>query len=151
MHPDFEHFVNLPGFGDTLKQRVRVWSVGLQPPPEFIFDVQPTPAKLRYERVGLFPHGGLIYITDDVFEQKPQLALSIVNLFVAKIEQLRRFDGPGSWWLRVDDAYLLWRLCVRPELMEHLYSKCRDNPEQLAAGNPDYLRQVHSNVPVFSR
>ncbi|KAJ4992798.1 hypothetical protein SVAN01_01844 [Stagonosporopsis vannaccii] len=120
VHPDFDHYVNLPGFGDILKQRVRVWSVGLQPPAEFVYGVQPDLDELKCERIGLFPHGGLIYITDDVFERKPQCALSIVKLFFAKIEQLRRLDGPDSWWLRVDDAYLLWRLCVRPELMEHL-------------------------------
>jgi chromo domain-containing protein 1 len=124
----------------VLKHRTPVWSVGLQPPPEYEFGVSPNPPELRYDRVSLFPHGGFIYITDDVFEQKPQLALSIVKLFFAKIEQLRSLDGPASPWLEVFDACLLWRLCVRPELMESLYQKCAENSVELAAQNPDYLR-----------
>lgn len=99
--------------------------------------------ELRHNRVGIFPHGGLIYITDDVFEQKPQLALRIVKSFFAKIEQLRKSDGPVSPWLEVHDACLLWRLCVRPELMEYLYQKCEDNSAELIAQNPEYLRYCY--------
>lgn len=123
-----------------LKQRVRVWSVGLQPPAHFQCGVDPSPPELRHDCIGIFPHGGFIYITDDVFEQKPQLALSIVKLFFAKIKQLRSLDGPISPWLEVADACLLWRLCVRPELMEYLYIKCKDNLAELQAGNPDHSR-----------
>lgn len=117
-----------------------MWSVGLQPPPEYEAGVDSNPPELRHGRVGIFPHGGFIYVTDEVFEQKPQLALSITKLFFAKIEQLRSLDGPVSLWLEAYDACLLWRLCVRPELMESLYQKCEDNSAELAAQNPDYLR-----------
>lgn len=120
--------------------------MGLQPPAAFVSGLESIPPKLLYDRVEIFPHGGLIYITDDVFEQQPQLALNIIKVFFAKIEHLRSLDGPDSWWLKVDDACLLWRLCVRPELMEYLYVKCRDNSAELAAGNPNYLRQVHLYV-----
>lgn len=139
-HPEFERWVELPGLGDILKQRIRVWSVGSQPPPEYEFGVSPNPPGLRYYRVDIFPQGGFIYITDDVFEQKPQLALSIVKKFFAKIEQLRSLDGPASPWLEVHDACLLWRLCVRPELMESLYQKCEGNSAELVAQSPEYLR-----------
>lgn len=140
MHPDFEQFVYLPGFGEVLKKRIRVWSVGLQPPAGLELCVSPDSSRLQQDRVEIFPHGGFIYITDDVFEEKPQLALNIIKLFFAKIEQLRGLDGPVSPWKEVDNACLLWRLCVRPELMEYLYLKCQDNSAELAAGNPDYLR-----------
>ncbi|KAH6642779.1 hypothetical protein C7974DRAFT_372654 [Boeremia exigua] len=150
VHPDFDHYIDLPGFGDVLKERVRVWSVGLQPPASFDNGVDQTPPELQHDRIGVFPHGGFIYITDDVFEKEPQLALRITKLFFAKIEQLRSRDGPVSWWQEVDDACLLWRLCVRPELMEYLYEACAENAEELAAGNPDHLWRVYSNplVPV---
>ncbi|KAJ8108281.1 hypothetical protein OPT61_g8279 [Boeremia exigua] len=141
-HPEFEYYLDLPGFGGMLKERVRVWSVGLQPPATYEFGVDPGPPKLQHDRVGIFPHGGLIYITDDVFEQKPQLALSIVKRFFAKIERLRSLDGPVSPWLEVHDACVLWRLCVRPELMEYLFLKCEHNPKELEAGNPDYLSRA---------
>lgn len=123
-----------------LKQRTRLWSVGLQRPAGYEAGVLSKLPELRHDRVGIFPHGGFIYITDDVFEQKPQLALRIVQSFFAKIEQLRKLDGPVSPWLEVNDACLLWRLCVRPELMESLYQKCEENAEELAMQNPDYLR-----------
>lgn len=115
-----------------------MWSVSLQPASDLgTPSVSPVLGSDRFE---IFPHGGFIYITDDVFEQKPQLALSIVKLFFAKIDLLRSLDGPIVAWQEVDDACLLWRLCVRPELMEYLYQKCEDNASELAAGDPDYLR-----------
>ena len=114
--------------------------MGLQPPVEYEPGVSPDPPVLEHNRVGIFPHGGFIYITDDVFEQKPQLALSIIKLFFEKIERLRSLDGPASPWQEVHDACLLWRLCVRPELMEYLFDKCEERSAELAAGNPDDLR-----------
>lgn len=85
----------------------------------------------------IFPVGGFIYITDDVFEKKPQLALLIVKSFFAKIDKLRQYSGPVSPWQEVDDAPLLWRLCVRPELMEHLLQRCEELGDKLEAGDPD--------------
>ena len=42
--------------------------------------------------------------------------------------------------LEVPDAFLVWRICVRPELMEYLYLKCIDNEAELATENPDIKR-----------
>ncbi|KAJ4335575.1 hypothetical protein N0V95_008855 [Ascochyta clinopodiicola] len=142
VHPEFELYTDLPGFGEVLKSQIRVWSVGLQPSPCFEPRASPTPPVLRHDCINVFPHGGFIYITDDVLEQKPQLVLSIVKLFFAKIEQLRSLDGPGSPWYEVHDACLLWRLCVRPEFMEHLFQKCTDNAAELAAGDPDHQSRL---------
>ncbi|UPX18183.1 uncharacterized protein EKO05_0008489 [Ascochyta rabiei] len=136
VHPNFELYTGLPGFGQVLKNQIRVWSVGLQPPSYFEPRVSLTPAVLRHDCINVFPHGGFIYITDDVLEQTPQLVLSIVKLFFAKIEQLRSLDGPASPWYEVYDACLLWRLCVRPELMEYLFQKCQDNTD------PDHPRSI---------
>lgn len=93
----------------------------------------------RQDCIEIFPAGGFIYITDDVFNQKPQLALKIIKLFFAKIDELRQFAGPLSPWQEVDDACLLWRICVRPELMEHLFRTCEDREVQLEAGDLDAL------------
>ena len=138
-HPDFVHYIDLPGFGKLLTQDVRVWSVGVQP-PWYEVGVGPVPTELQHDRFNIFPHGGFIYITDDVFEHTPQLALKIISLFFDKIEQLRKFDSPVFPWLEVPDAFLVWRICVRPELMEYLYLKCIDNEAELAAENPDIKR-----------
>jgi chromo domain-containing protein 1 len=112
----------------------------LQEGPEHEAALSTVPPVPQYGCVEIFPHGGFIYITDEVFEEKPQLALSIIKLFFAKIEKLRRLDGPVSPWHVVADACLLWRLCVRPELMDYLYQKCADNATELAAEHPDHLR-----------
>lgn len=132
-------YIDFPGFGKLLTQDVRVWSVGAQPPWHEV-GVGPEPTESQHDRFNIFPHGGFIYIADGVFEQTLQLALEIIRLFFDKIEQLRKLDGPASPWLEVSDACLLWRICVRPELMEYLYLKCKDNEAELEAENPDFLR-----------
>jgi chromo domain-containing protein 1 len=98
---------------------------------------------IRHDCIEIFPLGGFIYITDDVFETKPRVALKIIQLFFAKIEKLKRFAGPLSPWQEVNDASLLWRLCVRPELMAYLFQYCEDHVKELDAGDPDMQRFVH--------
>lgn len=106
---------------------------------EYDSGVSNSPPQLRHDCIEIFPAGGFIYITDEVFEKKPRLALSIVKLFFAKIEHLRSLDGAVSPWHEVDDALILWRLCVRPELMEHLMEKCEQRAKDLDAGDPDMV------------
>ena len=122
---------------------MRLWSVGLQPGPEYDPVLTDSPPVPRYERIEIFPLGGFIYITEEVFETKPQLALEIVKLFFAKIQNLRGCAGPLAPWQEVDDASLLWRLCVRPELMEYLLQRCEDHAIALNAGDADMQRFVH--------
>ncbi|KAL1795697.1 hypothetical protein ACET3X_005921 [Alternaria dauci] len=136
-HPDFEYFTAVPGFGEILRKNVRVWSIGLQSGLEYDPALTDSPPVLQYKRIEIFPLGGFIYITEEVFETKPQLALEIVKLFFAKIANLRGCGGPLAPWHEVDDAGLLWRLCVRPELMEYLWQKCEDHAIDLNAGNVD--------------
>ena len=138
-HPDFVHYIDLPGFGKLLTQDVRVWSVGVQP-PWYEVGVGPEPTEMERNRINIFPHGGFIYITDDVFHHTPQLALKIISLFFDKIELLRKLDSPVLPWLEVPDAFLIWRICVRPELMDYLYQKCNDNEAEIAAENPEFMR-----------
>jgi chromo domain-containing protein 1 len=95
------------------------------------------PPTLRYDCIEIFPVGGFIYITDEVFEQKPQLALSITQSFFAKIDRLRLLDGPVSPWQEVNDASVLWRLCARPELMASLFRQCEEHEKELEAGHSD--------------
>ncbi|KAF3000883.1 hypothetical protein E8E13_007818 [Curvularia kusanoi] len=148
-HPDFDRYIEIPSFGKVLAHDVRVWSVGVQPSGQFVAGAHPEPPEMRRDCVGLFPHGGFIYITNEVFEQTPQLALKIIQLFFDKIEQLRKLDGPVSTWLEVVDACLLWRICVRPELMEYLYQKCKDNDAELAAENSHFLSYYELYLLLF--
>lgn len=84
-------------------------------------------------------------MTDDVFEKQPKLALKIVQLFIAKIEKLRQ----RRWidhlnWLKIQDAQIPWRLCVRPELLEYLYEHCEARFKELDEGDEDVTRYVVS-------
>ncbi|KAH8631971.1 hypothetical protein IG631_13654 [Alternaria alternata] len=136
-----EEAVNLletfPGFGEVLRQNVRLWSVGLQPSLDYDHALTDGLPVLQYERIEIFPLGGFVYITEEVFETKPQLALEIVKLFFAKIVSLRGRAGPLAPWQEVDDASLLWRLCVRPELMDYLFQRCEDHAMDVNAGDVD--------------
>jgi chromo domain-containing protein 1 len=93
-----------------------------------------SPAVAQHDCIEIFPIGGLIYITDDVFEEKPHLALEIVKLFLAKINMLRKLAGSDSPWEDINDVELYWRLCVRPELMAYLFQRCEEQEEALEAG-----------------
>jgi chromo domain-containing protein 1 len=139
VHPDVEYFTDLPEFGQILRKGVRLWSIGLQPGVEYDY-ASDVPPVLRNDRIEIFPVGGFIYITDEVFEMKPQLALEMIKLFFAKIAKLEELAGPSAQWQEVVDNSLLWRLCVRPELMEHLYQYCQDQATELHAGDPDVQR-----------
>jgi len=97
---------------------------------------------MQHDCLEIFPVGGLIYLTEDVFENKPQLALQIMRQFFAKIDKLRKLEGPVSLWQEVDDAPLLWRLCVRPELMEYLFTRCEEQSSLLDARDPDALARA---------
>jgi chromo domain-containing protein 1 len=120
-----------------LLNRVRVWSFGYQEGVEYDTAFSHLPFDKKHHCIELFPAGGLIYITDDVFETKPRLALDIVKLFLARIAKLRPAKGSETPWQDVDNINLHWRLCVRPELMEYIYEKCEEQSEALDAGDPD--------------
>jgi chromo domain-containing protein 1 len=112
----------------------------MQPGPEFNPAMTEDPPELYYDRIEIFPHGGFIYITDEVFEKKPQLALQIMKLFVEKIEKLSSLVGPQSSSDEVVNTRLVWRLCVRPELMEYLYQTCNDHMTELPEQESDHTR-----------
>lgn len=139
-HPDFEHWADIPDFGEVLRGKVRVWSVGLQEGEEYDPQISTFEPELRYDCIEIFPHGGIIYITDDVFTKNAEEALKIFELFFEKIEQCRRRTGPIDPWKRVDDGCLLWRLAVRPELMQALYESSIMHEAEIEAKNPFHVR-----------
>lgn len=119
---------------------MKLWSVGHQEAYEYDPEVSTIPPVHRHDRIEIFPHGGFIYITDDVFEHQPQEALKIVNLFFSKVEKCRQVDGPIDPWKRIDDGCLLWRLGVRPELMQSIYDRYVKQEGEMTAGDPDHAR-----------
>jgi chromo domain-containing protein 1 len=136
VHPDFGNYSELPDFGQVLKRKVRVWSVGLQYGNEYDPDISTTDPPVRYDRIEVFPRGGIIYITDDVFEKRPAEALKIFELFIAKVEQCRQVAGPTDPSKLVDDGYIPWRIATRPGLMESIWTQCLAHEKEIDAQDP---------------
>ncbi|KAK7185445.1 hypothetical protein PSPO01_08561 [Paraphaeosphaeria sporulosa] len=137
--PDFEDYASLPGFGDVLRSPVRLWSLGHQPVADYnIWDPE-TLEERPYDRFAVFPHGGIIYITDDVFMKEPQLALTIFEHFFAKIEAGRNVDSDVVPGMYINDGILLWRIGVRPELMKWIGDICMNHQAEIEGGDPAYI------------
>jgi chromo domain-containing protein 1 len=133
----------MPGFGQMLRQDVRVWSLGYQPAIWWEEPIHRLPPVMQYDCIEILPAlGGFIFITDEVFETKPQVALELVKLFFDKVEKVKQLDGPSSPYHEVV-APLFWRLYVRPELMDYLYEHCMAYEGAHAAGDPDVKWYVH--------
>jgi chromo domain-containing protein 1 len=132
----------MKGFGALLRKQVRVWSLGVQEGPEYDSASSLVPSSKQHECVEIFPAGGFIYITDDIFDSRPRQALDIIKLFIAKIQKLRPTKDPESPWQEADNIDLHWRLCVRPELMEYLFDKCEEKAKALEAGDSDALARA---------
>lgn len=125
VHPDFERFWVIQDFASVLRANVRIWSAGYQMSgdcdPQDDLDIAPH----ETDCIELFPHGGMILVTEDVFANAPREALRIVRLFIDKVNKCRALE----WGISKDvdyldnttsvkDAGLVWRLVVRPELMD---------------------------------
>jgi chromo domain-containing protein 1 len=139
-HPDFERFWNVPKFGEVLRRNVRVWCVGYQDAFGYDEQISTDLEEKNVDCIEIFPHGGIIYITEDVFEKTPQEALRIIQLFLEKVERCRAVTGPAyDPWRSpaLQNGCLLWRLAVRPEFMEWTYQWCEEHEKELEAGDPD--------------
>ncbi|KAF1918091.1 hypothetical protein BDU57DRAFT_514657 [Ampelomyces quisqualis] len=137
VHPDFESFSELSTLGQLLRKQVRVWSLGVQLHREHNPAASDFTPNTIHDCIEIFPLGGIVYITDHVFEEQPQLALQIFKLFLAKIDDLHKATGSASAWQDVSDLNLHWRLCVRPEFMEYLFERCEEQVEALEVGEPN--------------
>ncbi|KAF1961457.1 hypothetical protein CC80DRAFT_464352 [Byssothecium circinans] len=141
-HPDFVHYAEIRRFADVLRRKVRLWSVGYQPATEYDPEISTSSPEYRFDRIEIFPHGGIIYITDDVFEKKPQVALKIIEVFFAKIEKCRQVTGPIDPHKCVDDGCLLWRLAVRPDFMRALFTKAEEDSADVSETDPDLIARI---------
>ncbi|KAF2878196.1 hypothetical protein BDV95DRAFT_480552 [Massariosphaeria phaeospora] len=141
-HPDFDWYSEIPYFGQVLKHKVSIWSVGNQIGSEWDPSISTFLPAYRYDSIPIFPHGGFIYITDDVFTKKPMEALKIVELFIARIEMCRQVAGPIDPVKRVNDGCLIWRLAVRPDFMRNLYDTCEKHEAEIEALDPVQLTRV---------
>jgi len=116
--------------------KVRIWSVGVQFGYEYDPYISTVDPLFRYDCIEIFPRGGIIYITDDVFEQQPVEALKIIELFISKVERCRQVTGPIDPSKFVNDGCLLWRLATRPDLMESIWQQCLVHGQEIDAQDP---------------
>jgi chromo domain-containing protein 1 len=142
-HPTYKRFWTIPKFGQVLRSNVRVWSVGSQYAAECDQQLSATGVPVRYDCIEIFPHGGIIYITDDVFEKEPALAFMIIALFIQKVDQCGSVPGPLDLWKFVNDRCLLWRLAVRPELIQATWDWCEAHAAEIDAGEPAAQARAH--------
>lgn len=57
-----------------------------------------------------------------------------MTLFLNRMSGLLGFDLPNASMQDLKNVHLVWRLCVRPELMEYLYDRCEEQAKELDAG-----------------
>ncbi|KAF2730528.1 hypothetical protein EJ04DRAFT_555345 [Polyplosphaeria fusca] len=120
-HADFERFEDIPGFGTILSQQVQVYSIGYQYSRYYDPEISASEPEFAHDCIVNFPHGGIIYITDEVFESQPKQALELVQHFFAKVEKVREQKISCDAHKLVDDGLLLWRLATRPDLMKSIF------------------------------
>ena len=123
-------------FNEILRGYVRLWCVGHQLPAEFDFQTSTVMLPPAQHCIEIFPRGGMICITDDVFEQKPIEALRLIAAFVHQVDVCRSVCGPVDPDMFVRDGCLLWRLYVRPELMQTTYDWCMQHKAEVDAKDP---------------
>lgn len=82
---------------------------------------------MTYDCVPVFQAGGVIFITDDVFRDRPVQALKLVRSFLKKVERIKQTHD-----------ILVWRLGTRPGLLDFLESLCYPHLEAIKAFHPEH-------------
>ena len=135
--PDFYEHWDLPDFWKFTQSRCRIWAVGYQAHHSLRLSRVVQYIEPEINCVEIFPVGGFIYITDEVFEKRPDQAYQMIKNFVEKIEVLRgricRMDDS----YRVVDAFIVWRLLVRPNFMQWTQKWVMDHDSLLDADDDD--------------
>ncbi|KAF2660247.1 hypothetical protein K491DRAFT_688574 [Lophiostoma macrostomum CBS 122681] len=128
---------DIPDLGKLLRGNdVRVWCVGHQDPNDWETAVSPSWMPQEYSCVEMFPIGGIIVMTDDVFLNNPVEALGIVAKFINRVEECQKFNLPLEDGNTLLDRYVAWRLVVRPGIMQWLYDWCEAHEKQCEAEEP---------------
>lgn len=123
-----------------LRTNLRVWSIGYQAPASYDPLVTHGQDPPEYCCVELFPHGGIIYITDEVFIQTPFEAYKIVTWFLGKVAKCQPCNGLQEQ--REESSCdnhgppLLWRLGTQPELMKMMWEWLVAHAADLEANEP---------------
>jgi chromo domain-containing protein 1 len=115
----------MPNLGQIVKRRVKVFEVGHQK-ADFPSEEDPQ-STMKYECIPILLIGGVIVISDDVFQFQPAQALMLVQRFIQKVERLKRSGDT-----------LVWRLGTRPGLLKYLLELSSLYSEDADAGEPEH-------------
>lgn len=101
-HESFMNYHALPYFKDLIQRNVSFWSLSLTKPLQY------ADHSSHFQRV--FPHGGVILITEDFMLRDPEATLIIL----AWLKDWIRQKFPGSWKVMFRPNILDW-LLKQPE------------------------------------
>ncbi|OJD25442.1 hypothetical protein ACJ73_03188 [Blastomyces percursus] len=101
-HQKFIHYENLPMLSKLLRAPVNVFSISLAEPIKYLDHDS------HLQR--LFPHGGIVLMTEDFMLKAPEAALNVLSWFGDFIR--RKFRGTWKMFLRPNVQRWLSDICV---------------------------------------
>lgn len=137
LHPDESFIETLPGLHSFIVDHgsnARVFSIGVQ--RLMCLDEAREPA---YEAQRLFPHGGMTFISDDVFVYYPEKATEIIDKFLkatapkppgAELSKIGARPGIRKWLLDIDRKKYEEQIAVG-EFTDHRWLKLFDAIDRL--------------------
>ncbi|KAF2016416.1 hypothetical protein BU24DRAFT_450937 [Aaosphaeria arxii CBS 175.79] len=143
-HPDFQEWWKVPEFGRILSSQVRIYSIN----PRSSLDGSDAP-EAAYECVEIFPHGGFIYISDEVFQEQPVEAQKIINLFCNKVVRCGELEGPTDTQKKFSDGCLIWRLALMPDFLEALVQWCEDRESEMHTPKMQALAKIYDELSFY--
>ncbi|PGH06022.1 hypothetical protein GX51_02613 [Blastomyces parvus] len=106
LHQKFIHYDNIPMLAKLLRNPVNVFSISLGEPIKYLDH------NSHLQR--LFPHGGIILMTEDFVLKSPKAALDVLTWFGHLVR--RRFPGT-------------WKMFLRPNVQRWLSDICTSWPD----------------------
>ncbi|KAK2796387.1 hypothetical protein FQN50_009577 [Emmonsiellopsis sp. PD_5] len=101
-HQNFIHYENMPKLATVLRNSINVFNISLARPLKYLdYDT-------HLQR--LFPHGGLILMTEDFMLNEPKTALKFLEWFGSYID--RKFPGTWKMFFRPNIQFWLLDLCT---------------------------------------
>ncbi|EEH37676.2 hypothetical protein PAAG_08094 [Paracoccidioides lutzii Pb01] len=107
-HEKFIHYDSMPEFSKLLRNPINVFNISLTEPIRNLHGAS------HLER--LFPHGGIILITEDFILKHPKISLDILRWFGHFIE--KKFPGT-------------WKMFLRPKVQVWLLDLCKSWPDDI--------------------
>ncbi|PLN78742.1 hypothetical protein BDW42DRAFT_174275 [Aspergillus taichungensis] len=95
-HESFVDYYTLPSFREVLQGKFTLWNLSLATPLQYV------PHRTHIQRI--FPHGGVVLMTEDFMLRDPRASLIILAWF--KDHAKKKF--PGSWKMMLRPDIINW-------------------------------------------